>query len=41
MIGKVESVTDEIGGTELKGETWSTVGEYAISGWFKTAQVSG
>ncbi|CAD8145403.1 unnamed protein product [Paramecium pentaurelia] len=41
LIGKLESVTDEIGGTELKGETWSTVGEYAISGWFKTSQVNG
>lgn len=41
MIGKLETVTDEIGGTELRGETWSSVGEYSISGWFKPANVNG
>jgi hypothetical protein len=31
----LERVSDESGGSEVRGDTWSTVGEYSISGWLK------
>lgn len=34
MIGE----SDNNEGSESTGDTWSGVGEYAISGWFKIAE---